>query len=87
MEQDTYDVVEKPKHYMLFEDKNIEVRDVIHVLLERMAKAEQYEYTPLDYSDYAQAMQYFMRFMDKNGVEDLRKGAWYINKLIENWEG
>ena len=81
-----YDVVEKPKHYMLFPEKNIEVRDVIHALLGRMAKSDTYEFDPIDYADYVQAMQYFLRFMDKNGVEDLRKGVWYMNKIIENWE-
>ena len=29
-----YDAVSKPKHYMLFEDKGIEIRDVIGKLLE-----------------------------------------------------
>ena len=35
-----YDVVSKPKHYMLFEDKGIEVRDVI----EKMEQLKELEY-------------------------------------------
>lgn len=81
-----YDVVEKPKHYMLFEEQGIEVRDVIVKLLKRMEDTEDYSFEPLDYADYAQLMQYLMRFMDKNGKEDLEKARWYLDKIIENWE-
>lgn len=83
---DNYDVVNKPRHYMLFEDKNIEVRDVIKRLMEKMQDSDSLEFSPIDYSDYFQAMAYFMRFMDKNGKEDLEKGVWYMNKIIDNWK-
>jgi hypothetical protein len=33
-------------------------------------------------SDYVQLMQYLMRFMDKNGKEDLEKARWYLDKMI-----
>jgi hypothetical protein len=81
-----YDVVSKPKHYMLFEDKQLEVRDVIQRLLDKIEGSEVVDFNPIDYADYFQAMAYFMRFMDKNGKEDLEKGVWYINKLISAWE-
>ena len=29
-------------------------------------------------------IKYVWRFKKKNGVEDLRKAAWYLQKLIEN---
>ena len=77
-----YDVVSKPKHYMLFEDQGIEVRDVIEKLVDK------FELTSMGHSymfaaDYVQLMQYLMRFMDKNGVEDLKKARWYLDKMIE----
>jgi len=82
-----YDVVDKPKHYMLFEDQGIEVRDVIEKLVDK------FELTSLGHSymfaadyDYVQMMQYLMRFMDKNGQEDLKKARWYLDKLIHNYE-
>lgn len=77
-----YDVVSKPKHYMLFEQEGIEVRDVIEKLVKKI------EWYPdgLAISDYVQLMQYLMRFMDKNGVEDLRKAKWYLDKLIEAYD-
>ena len=81
-----YDVVSKPKHYMLFEVEGIEVRDVIEELVNRMNRSgdsPNYRFAPLFISDYVQLMQYLMRFMDKNGVEDLKKARWYLDKMIE----
>ena len=83
-----YDIVNKPKHYMLFEEEGIEVRDVLEKLVKKIIEASSpqipvWEISPLFESDYAQMMQYLMRFMDKNGVEDLKKARWYLDKLIE----
>ncbi len=82
--KEQYDTVEKPRHYMLFEEQGIEVRDV----LEKLAQKLQNSQGPtgvyhLFVSDYVQMMQYLMRFMDKNGVEDLKKARWYLDKMIE----
>jgi hypothetical protein len=79
-----YDTVNKPKHYMLFEKEGIEVRDVIEKLVHKLDEAA--FLTPLFASDYVQMMQYLMRFMDKNGVEDLKKAEFYLKKLIEAYE-
>lgn len=85
-----YDVVEKPKHYMLFEDEGIEVRDVIEKLVTKVmghtSKEFAFKAAPLFEADYVQMMQYLMRFMDKNGVEDLKKARWYLDKLIDAYE-
>lgn len=82
-----YDVVSKPKHYMLFEEKGIEVRDVIEELVDRMHLDLAYPAGyPLFDTDYVQMMQYLMRFMSKNGVEDLKKARWYLDKLIEAYD-
>ena len=32
-------------------------------------------------------LKYVARFRHKNGVEDLRKALWYLNRLIENESG
>ena len=74
-----YDPVNRPKHYMLFANEGIEVRHVLEKLVEKL------EWTPnmMCIADYVQMMQYLMRFMDKNGVEDLKKAKWYLDKLIE----
>jgi len=82
-----YDVISKPKHYMLFEDQGIEVRDVIEKLVDKMDEGGigGLGYEPMVYADYVQLMQYLMRFMDKNGVEDLKKARWYLDKMIESY--
>ncbi len=80
-----YDPVEKPKHYMLFEEQGIEVRDVIAKLVEKVDEAR-IPYSPLFSADYVQMMQYLMRFMEKNGVEDLKKASWYLDKLIDAYD-
>jgi hypothetical protein len=88
MTKEDYDVISKPKHYMLFEDKNIEVRDVLVKLVDKVNKASllpSYQDAPLFVTDYVQLMQYLMRFMDKNGVEDLKKARWYLDKMIESY--
>ena len=84
----THDPVEKPKHYMLFEDEGIEVRDVIEKLVDKLDDHVGLEipYSPLFSADYVQMMQYLMRFMDKNGQEDLKKARWYLDKLIASYE-
>jgi len=74
----SYDVISKPKHYMLFEDQGIEVRDVIAKLVEKFGPPVEGMFI----ADYVQLMQYLMRFMDKNGVEDLKKARWYLDKMI-----
>jgi hypothetical protein len=90
-----YDVISKPKHYMLFDkyqvalrsadDQGIEVRDVIEKLVCKFKDHEIIALHPLFISDYVQLMQYLMRFMDKNGVEDLKKARWYLDKMIEEY--
>jgi hypothetical protein len=31
-------------------------------------------------------IKYLWRFTNKNGVEDLKKAEWYLNKLIKEYE-
>lgn len=80
-----HDPVEKPKHYMLFEEEGIEVRDVIEKLVDKMP-THYVTRNSLFVPDYVQMMQYLMRFMDKNGQEDLKKARWYLDKLIDSYD-
>lgn len=83
----THDPVEKPKHYMLFEEEGIEVRDVIQKLVNKFDEEAVHMFNShMFIADYVQMMQYLMRFMDKNGVEDLKKARWYLDKLIASYE-
>ena len=91
-----YDVISKPKHYMLFDEtyikncatfeQGIEVRDVCGKLVCKVREGSNVPFwkaNNLFESDYVQLMQYLMRFMDKNGAEDLKKARWYLDKMIE----
>jgi hypothetical protein len=84
--EDLYNVISKPKHYMLFaaedlhKDQGIEVRDVIAKLVSKLRVDTD---SGMFVADYVQLLQYIMRFMDKNGVEDLKKARWYLDKMIE----
>ena len=82
---DKYNVVYNPKHYMLFEEEGIEVRDIIEKLVNKIPPVSR-DYGGLFVADYVQMMQYLMRFMDKNGQEDLKKARWYLDKLIDAYE-
>lgn len=81
-----YDPVSKPSHYMLKE--GLEVRDVLELLTSKITNSTLYPWDTkhLFTSDYVQMMQYLMRFMDKNGKQDLEKARWYLDKLIEAYE-
>ena len=87
VDDNKYDVVDKPKHYMLFEKEGIEVRDVIQQLVSKFDyESEHGFHSHMFIADYVQLMQYLMRFMNKNGVEDLKKARWYLDKMIEDYE-
>ena len=88
-----FNVVSKPKHYMLFDkdavtgyaymNGGIEVRDVIEKLVDKCySDGLATQGSSLFISDYVQLMQYLMRFMNKNGKEDLEKARWYLDKMI-----
>jgi hypothetical protein len=91
-----YDTVNKPQHYMLFSPddlacmasgRGIEVRDVIEKLVGKMCLSPiPIKRGAMRYADYVQMMQYLMRFMDKNGVEDLKKAEYYLKKMIESYD-
>lgn len=75
------DMVNRPPHYQLRE--GYEVYDLRQDLAKKAAQAS----VPHDqYSDWDRALEYLLRMWDKNGLEDCRKGAWYVNKLIEKLE-
>ena len=71
---------------MLFAKEGIEVRHVLEKLAEKINEASNIPDSPLFVSDYVQMMQYFMRFMEKNGKEDLEKGQWFLNKILSSYE-
>ena len=67
------DMINNPKHYNTSE---IECIDAIKAMLGD------------EFPAYLQGniTKYLWRFKNKNGVEDLKKAQWYLNKLINQYE-
>jgi hypothetical protein len=74
--QETTDNVNSPKHYSL-NHKGIECIDAMEAAL-----------TPEEFKGYLRGnvIKYVWRFRYKNGLEDLKKAQWYLNKLIATEE-
>lgn len=67
------DIINKPPHYQ----GEVEAIDSIKAAMSYEA-----------FKGYCQgnALKYIIRYDRKNGVEDLRKAEWYINRLIKHLE-
>ena len=67
------DMINNPKHYNTSE---IECIDAIEAMLGD------------EFPAYLQGniTKYLWRFKNKNGLEDLKKAQWYLNKLINEYE-
>jgi len=75
------DMVNHPPHYQLRE--GYEVYDLRQDLAKKADEAN----VPHDqYSDWDRALEYALRCWQKNGVEDLKKARWYLDKLIGKME-
>ena len=70
------DMVNHPKHYKA--KNGMEVIDVIEAFT---ANLEGYEATHT-----GNVIKYICRWKEKNGLEDLKKAQWYLNRLIKNIE-
>lgn len=71
------DNVVSPNHYVT--DKGFEVFDVQEAFI--------HELKGMAASYWCNVVKYILRFQRKNGVEDLKKAKYYLEKLIEEEEG
>ena len=71
-----FDMVNHPSHYKA--KNGMEVIDVIEAFT---ANLNGYEA-----SHTANVIKYICRWKEKNGLEDLKKAQWYLNRLIKNIE-
>jgi len=67
------DMVNSPLHY---NKAGIETIDALEAML----------VDGFDYYLQGNIVKYLWRFRYKNGVEDLKKAQWYLNKLIEVYD-
>ena len=72
----TNDVVNHPAHYT---SGGVECIDAIDSAVTGLSGFEAVY--------IAQVLKYIWRYKRKNGVEDLRKAQWYLNRLINKLEG
>ena len=71
-----FDMVNHPNHYKA--KNGMEVIDVIEAFT---ANLSGYEATHT-----GNVIKYICRWKEKNGLEDLKKAQWYLNRLIKNIE-
>lgn len=69
-----YDNVNHPAHYMSY--TGLETIDVIEAFTSDL--------TGMDAVCTANVIKYICRWKHKNGIEDLKKAQWYLNRLIED---
>lgn len=79
------DPVNNPSHYQLL--PGVEVIDVLDVLCNKLDKSESLVLTGSQKSYYAQMMGYLMRCMDKNGLQDMKKARFYLDRIIKQRGG
>ena len=70
------DNIISPNHYV--SDSGIEVFDVQEAFI--------YELKGMAASYWCNVVKYILRFQNKNGVEDLKKAKYYLEKLIDETE-
>jgi hypothetical protein len=71
-----HDNVEHPSHYQ--SSNGLEVIDVIESFTEGLSGAEA--------THTGNVLKYMCRWKHKNGLEDLKKARWYLNRLIDIME-
>ena len=70
------EIVNHPSHYQ--SDKGLEVIDVIDAFTQDLNGIEAF--------CVGNVIKYITRYKKKNGLEDVRKAAWYLNKLLAHLE-
>lgn len=71
------DNVNHPEHYQT--KSGMEVIDIIDAVTEPCSNTEAYY--------IGNIVKYLSRYKKKNGLEDLKKAQWYLNRLIFKLEG
>lgn len=72
MQENEFDIVEKPQHYNFGKIETIDyIEDVTKQIKDGFEGAL-----------VANVLKYVSRFHHKNGIQDLHKSKWYLNRLI-----
>jgi len=78
------DNVNSPKHYILYDECNkfpygLQVMDIREALADKVGATTSMTY--IDYSDWDRALEYLIRAPFKNGLEDIEKSEFYIDRI------
>ena len=73
--------IDKPDYYQILPE--YQVLDINKALLDKIQDSD-FDLTLNEAGWYQQAMQYFMRFFAKNGIDDLEKGVYAMGIVIES---
>lgn len=76
MDDKNHDVVNHPDHYQ--SDAGLEVIDVIEAFTADLKGG--------DATATGNVLKYMCRWDKKNGIEDLKKARWYLDRLIRRVE-
>lgn len=77
MSSTSYDqMVDHPNHYQ--SDSGLEVIDIIETFTSNLVGCEA--------THTGNVLKYMCRWKKKNGLQDLKKARWYLNRLIEKLE-
>lgn len=79
------DMVKSPKHYQLFPEHDLEIKDVNKRILDNIEKSD-FDMTLYEASWWTQSSQYMLRFFEKGGVEDLKKCVQTLQFVIDSME-
>jgi hypothetical protein len=71
---DKFDPVEKPKHY---NSGKFEVIEIIESIVNSM------NLSPFEGYCIGNSLKYIARFKNKNGIEDIKKAQWHLERLIK----
>lgn len=70
------DTIDHPAHYQT--KSGLETIDVIEAFTENLKGCEA--------TNTGNVLKYMCRWKNKNGLEDLKKARWYLNRLIQHVE-
>lgn len=73
--------IDKPDYYQLLPE--YQVSDINKALLDKIEQSD-FDMTFNEAGWFQQAMQYLMRFYGKNGIDDLEKGVYALNTVIQS---
>lgn len=77
----SFDVIKKPKHYMIIPEKNVEARHIVQAVVNECVDLSGYQCHCL-----ASAIEYLLRGHKKNGLEDYKKAGQLIEFLVQAHE-